>query len=153
MLDKNANRRDKMVDSVEHRVEMHRIGRERQARGRPRWDQTVSISAYIHEQYSDDAAVNAWHVMRNVADLIAAQMGKFLDVDNDHYNLDFADMIEDMRERSLDSIRDEPDANEAVGGYIDQIYDFFDYNEIWGDAGATKIVKMLDTDTQAETKP
>lgn len=139
-----------MVDSVEHRVEMHRIGRERRAAGKPRWDQTVAIAAYIHDEYSEDKAVNAYHVMRNVADLITANLGRFLDVEKPEYDLDFADMIEDMSERSLESVRGEIDPDEAIGGYLDQIYDFFDYNHIWAGAGAQKIVKMLPLEPDGE---
>lgn len=142
-----------MVDSAEHRAEMWSIGRARREAGKQRWDQTVEISAYIHDQYSDDPAVNAWHVMRNVADLITEKMGKFLDVGNDCYSLDFDDMIEDMRERSLESIRGEENPRDAVDGYLDQIYDFFDYNAIWSGTGAQKIVKMLDIEPGADIAP
>jgi hypothetical protein len=132
-----------MVDSVEHRVEMFRVGRARRAAGKSRWDQTVAIGAYIHDEYSEDSAVNAWHVMRNVADLVSDQLGKFLDVAKPEYDFDFADMIEDMRERSLESVRGELDHEEAISRYLEAIYDFFDYNNIWNGAGAEKIVKML----------
>ncbi len=139
-----------MVDSVEHRVEMHRIGRARRAAGKSRWDKTVEIAAYIHDEYCDDKAVNAYHVMRNVAELVAERLGRFLDVEKPEYDLDFADMIEDMRERSLESVRGELDPQEAINGYLDQIYDFFDYNHIWAGAGAQKIVKMLPLEPDAE---
>jgi hypothetical protein len=138
-----------MVDSVEHRVEMHRIGRARQEAGKPRWDQTVEISAYIHDQYSEDKAINAYHVMRNVADLISQKMGRFLNIEDPAYDIDFADMIEDMRERSLESVRSENDPQDAINGYLDQIYDFFDYNAIWAGAGTQKIVKMLPIEPEA----
>jgi hypothetical protein len=122
---------------------MYRIGRERRAAGKGRWDQTVAISAYIHDEYSEDKAVNAYHVMRNVAELITAKLGKFLAVEKPEYDLDFAETVEDMRERSLESVRGELDPEEALNGYLDQIWEFFDYNNIWGGAGAEKIVKML----------
>jgi hypothetical protein len=139
-----------MVDSVEHRVEMHRIGRERRAAGKGRWDQTVAIAAYIHDEYSEDKAVNAYHVMRNVADLISAKLGKFINPERPECDFDFADMIEDMRERSLESVRGELDPQEAISGYLDQVYDFFDYNNIWSGAGAEKIVKMLPLEPEAD---
>ena len=132
-----------MVDSVEHRVEMHRIGRERREAGKPRWDQTVAIAAYIHEQYSDNKVVNSWHVMRNVADLITERLGKYLEIGSPDWNMDFADMIEDMRERSVESLAAEDNAEEAVNNYLSEIYDFFDYHNIWAGAGAAKIVKLV----------
>ena len=132
-----------MVDSVEHRVEMHRIGRERREAGKPRWDQTVAIAAYIHDQYSEDKILNAWHVMRNVAELVTEQLGRYVEFGRPDYDIDFADMIEDMRERSLESLSSEDDPEEAVNSYLSDVYDFFDYHHIWGGAGAAHIVKVI----------
>jgi hypothetical protein len=125
---------------------MHRVGRERRAAGKERWEETVAISAYIHDQYSDDPTLNSWHIMRNVADLITSRLGRFLDIDSPNWDLDFADMIEDMRERSLESLSNEEDAKSAVSNYLSEIYDFFDYNNIWAGLGEEKIVKMISSD-------
>ncbi|NTF17144.1 hypothetical protein G6L37_01700 [Agrobacterium rubi] len=142
-----------MVDSVEHRVEMHRIGRERRAEGKSRWEKTVDISAYVHEQYSEDKVLNSWHVMRNVADLIASKLGRYLNEDSASFDPDFAEMIEDMRERSLESLSSEDDPVDAVGSYMDQVYDFFDHNNIWAGMGSAKIVNMIDPDGDSAIKP
>ena len=134
-----------MVDSVEHRVEMHRIARKRQAEGRSRWDERVPIAAYIHDLYSEDKVVNAWHVMRNVAELITERLGRFLDPSSPDWNWEFAERIEDMRERDLASMREESDAVESLDVYLEEIYDFFDHYAIWAGAAEEKIVKMIST--------
>lgn len=82
--------------------------------------------------------------MHNVADLLSARLPNLLDPspENNAYDAEFADLVEEMKDRTVEGLRDLEDLNGLVNLYLDQVYDVLDYNHIWAGDGIDRIVRL-----------
>lgn len=143
-----------MAHSAEHRAEMHRIANERREQGKPRWERTVDVKAYLHNDYDADPAVNAYHKIQNVAALLTSRLADLLDssLDNAKYDFEFDQLLEEMRDRTIDGLRGEEDLQQTVDYYLHQVFDVLDYNAVWAGDGVKKIVELYEPDESQSPK-
>jgi hypothetical protein len=129
---------------------MHRLGNERRAQGKERWARTVDVKAFLHDDYDADPAVNAYHKIQNVVEVLTANLGVLLDPapDNPHYDFEFDQLLEEMKERTIDGLRDDDELNQTVEYYLHQVFDVLDYNSIWAGDGLTRIVRLHEPSEQ-----
>lgn len=102
-----------MPDSVEHRVDMHRLARQRRAEGKPIWDRKISLADVFHnDELAFDRRRDAI-----VARLRASAWLKERD-ESDHLVL----LVEELSE-----VEDADAFNEVWS----DVYDEADYDRVW----------------------
>jgi hypothetical protein len=139
-----------MAHSAEHRAEMHLLGVERRAQGKPRWERTVDIRAFLHNDYDSDPAVNAYHKIQNVVEVLTANLGDLLDPspDNSKYDFEFEQLLEEMKDRTIDGLRADENLDHTVEYYLHDVFDVLDYNSIWAGDGMTKVEQLHEPSEQ-----
>lgn len=139
-----------MAHSAEHRAEMHRLGAELRTQGKPRWERTVDVKAFLHNEYDADPAVNAYHKIQNVVEVLTANLGDLLDPspDNTKYDFEFEQLLQEMKDRTIEGLRDDEDLDQTVDYYLHQVFDVLDYNSIWAGDGTSRIVRLHEPDEQ-----
>lgn len=144
-----------MTDKGEHRAALHKIVVARAGEGKPSWAKTVNVTSFIHYQYSDELAVNVYHILRNVAALIVEKLPQYADPDKCETmgDEDFAIMLSDMGKVTLQELREADNPKEIMNDYLNEVYDVFDYKRIWAEPQAPKIVKMLEMDVSEAPAP
>lgn len=137
-----------MAHSAEHRAEMHRLGEGRKAQGKPRWERTVDVKAFLHDEYDPDPAVNAYHLVHNVVELLKAELPDLLDMspDNPSYDFEFGQLLEEMNDRTVEGLRDDDNLAQTVDYYLHQVFDVLDYNSIWAGDGMRRNLRLYQPD-------
>lgn len=109
------------MDTVEHRVNCHRMAAERRAAGKNPWAQTVRIK-HLFVPRSDAAEVGA-----SVAAILRAAFPSKLDMDRD-YDFDLAEMVE--RFETITGFEGVT-PTEEFDATLDEFYTWVDNNRVW----------------------
>ncbi|WP_329521081.1 hypothetical protein [Spirillospora sp. NBC_01491] len=105
-----------MPDSVEHRVEMHRVAQQRKAAGQPIWDRKINLADVFHNEAMTfeqrrDAIVRTLRASRWV---------------KEHSEQDaFGGLVE-----VVDNLAAAEDIGE-FDGWLDELYDHADNDRVW----------------------
>lgn len=123
-----------MPRTVEHRVEMHRLLRERMAAGRPVWERTIDIKSVLRSAGDDTSEETAAAVANAIGALFRRRLpAASLDWASPACDDDIAEIVEGMEQLRPDSYADDPtySAREDLNNMLDALYDWADRNRVW----------------------
>lgn len=123
-----------MSDTVEHRVEMHRLATARRAQGKPAWAHTIrgfraALDKYDHQNPTDD-------MLRAIRDEVVAviKASRWYRNADEYSDLHEAvDELADVANVEIFSPTEDPgyDPERHFNSTLDAIYDMADYDRVW----------------------
>lgn len=123
-----------MPRTIEHRVEMHRLVRERVAAGRSVWERTIDIKAILRSAEDDTSEETAARVANAIGALLRSHLSAAsLDWACPLCDDDIAEVVEGLEQLRPDSYADDPtySAREDLNNMLDALYDWADRNRVW----------------------
>lgn len=125
-----------MPNTVEHRVECHRLARERLAANKPVWDRTIRIKHVIAENREDTSEENCAAVANRIGAILRSRVpASWLDASSDDADYALIEVVEGMEAVRPDSYDDDPSfsVHEDLSNMLEQMYDWGDMKRVWFD--------------------
>jgi hypothetical protein len=117
------------MSSVEHKVAMHRLARERHRQGKSVWELTVRGVRSVLESFYDDFITTRDAVVR------AFEMSSWYQDTNREEHRQLEDILDELRDVGSPDIDwdDDYDEVEHFNACMNAIYDLADYHRVWID--------------------
>lgn len=116
-----------MVDSVEHRVECHRLATALRKQGKPVWANRIPLNDIFDEKEDPQSVMEKAH---EVAKRLRAGLpAETLDIMSDDYDDEIEELVTDLESWTLENMNGNP--VEMFNDRMSDIYDWADIKRVW----------------------